>query len=200
MDSWLPNFSTRKKRSYFLGSYFNPPENPFEPGLDPVLIPWWRRTTWEMSYSQVLLLGQGVGNLPQNRIQFQWKSGRHDGYENPERAMNLEEEGRLEAFRTTKKKLCIGIAPIGARKMCLQLSPIIGYNTIALQWLEQPCLPWGKMEEKLKGSIERKDSIPPHRKWVPRLITPEVHFLSGRKFLLCQEEPCRAPKATQCLP
>ena len=26
---------------YFLGSYFNPPENPFEPGLDPVLIAWW---------------------------------------------------------------------------------------------------------------------------------------------------------------
>ena len=84
-----------EKRSYFLGSYFNPPENPFEPGLDPVLIPWWGRRTWEMSYSQVLLLGQGVGTLPQNRIQFQWKLGRHDGYENPERAMNLEEEGRF---------------------------------------------------------------------------------------------------------
>lgn len=106
----------------------------------------------------------------------------------------------LEAFLTTKKNLCIGIVPIGARKTCLQLSPIIGYNTVALQWLEQPCPPWGEMEEKLKGSRERKDSIPPHRKWLPRLITPEGHILSGRKALLCQGDPCRAPKATQCLP
>ena len=158
------------------------------------------KRTREVSCSQVLLLGQGVGNLPQNRIQFQWKSGRHDGYENPESHELRRGRQILEAFWTTKKKMCIGIAPIGARKMCLQLSPIIGYNTVALQWLEQPCLPWGKMEEKLKGIIERKDSIPPHRKWVPRFITPEVHFLSGRKSLLCQEDPCRAPKATQCLP
>jgi hypothetical protein len=45
VEAWthsFPIFLPGKKRgSYFLGSYFNPPENLFEPGLDPVLIPWW---------------------------------------------------------------------------------------------------------------------------------------------------------------
>lgn len=102
--------------------------------MDPVLIPWSGKTRENGLKSSTTARAGSRVISPRTNYSSSEGEGGCDGCEKPEGAMNLEGERQIsEAFPTTRKELCIRLAPMGAGKTCFQLFIVIEHSIVAPQ-------------------------------------------------------------------